>query len=211
MAEGYRTILAPAQDEFLERKSRFIGHIAPAETEEEAVAFVNSVRERHREATHNVYAYVLRDNQLMRFSDDGEPQGTAGKPVLEVILREGLVDVAVVVTRYFGGILRGAGGLVRAYAQGAKTAVDAAQRLNMQPAAVLELDLGYDFYGKATYLLPQHEVQVLDSAFAEGVRLRLLCKAARLPAFARDLTELSSGTVAPLVLEEKFAHFPEEG
>ena len=99
MAEGYRTILAPAQDEFLERKSRFIGHIAPAETEEEAVAFVNSVRERHREATHNVYAYVLRDNQLMRFSDDGEPQGTAGKPVLEVILREGLVDVAVVVTR----------------------------------------------------------------------------------------------------------------
>ena len=201
MAEGYRTILAPAQDEFLERKSRFIGHIAPAETEEEAVAFVNSVRERHREATHNVYAYVLRDNQLMRFSDDGEPQGTAGKPVLEVILREGLVDVAVVVTRYFGGILLGAGGLVRAYAQGAKTAVDAAQRL----------DLGYDFYGKATYLLPQHEVQVLDSVFAEGVRLRLLCKAARLPAFTRDLTELSSGTVAPLVLEEKFAHFPEEG
>ena len=91
------------------------------------------------------------------------------------------------------------------------SAVDAAQRLNMQPAAVLELDLGYDFYGKATYLLPQHEVQVLDSVFAEGVRLRLLCKAARLPAFARDLTELSSGTVAPLVLEEKFAHFPEEG
>ena len=175
------------------------------------MAFVNSVRERHREATHNVYAYVLRDNQLMRFSDDGEPQGTAGKPVLEVILREGLVDVAVVVTRYFGGILLGAGGLVRAYAQGAKTAVDAAQRLNMQPAAVLELDLGYDFYGKATYLLPQHEVQVLDSVFAEGVRLRLLCKAARLPAFTRDLTELSSGTVAPLVLEEKFAHFPEEG
>ncbi len=99
--------------------------------------------------------------------------------------------------------------MVRAYAQGAKTAVDAAQRLNMQPAAVLELDLGYDFYGKATYLLPQHEVQVLDSVFAEGVRLRLLCKAARLPAFARDLTELSSGTVAPLVLEEKFAHCPE--
>ena len=209
MAEGYRTILAPAQDEFLERKSRFIGHIAPAETEEEAVAFVNSVRERHREATHNVYAYVLRDNQLMRFSDDGEPQGTAGKPVLEVVLREGLVDVAVVVTRYFGGVLLGAGGLVRAYAQGAKTAVDAARVLNMCPAAVLELDMGYDFYGKATYILPKHEVQTLDSVFAEGVRLRLLCKADRLPAFARELTELSSGTVSPLVVEEKFAHFPE--
>ena len=209
MAEGYRTIEAPAQDEFVEKKSRFIGQIAPVSTEEEAVAFVNSIRERHREATHNVYAYVLRQNQLMRFSDDGEPQGTAGKPVLEVVLREKLVDVAVVVTRYFGGILLGAGGLVRAYAQGAKTAVDAARVLNMQPAAVLELDMGYDFYGKATYILPGHEVQVLDSVFAEGVRLRLLCKAARLPAFTRDLTELSSGTVAPLVLEEKFAHFPE--
>lgn len=209
MGEGYRTVLAPAQDEFLERKSRFIGQIAPVQTEEEAAAFVNGVRERHREATHNVYAYVLRDNRLTRFSDDGEPQGTAGKPVLEVILREGLVDVAVVVTRYFGGILLGAGGLVRAYAQGAKTAVDAAKIQNMRPAAVLELDMGYDFYGKATYLLPQHGVQVLDSVFAEGVRLRLLCEKARLDALTRDLTELSSGTVSPLVVEEKFAHFPE--
>lgn len=207
--EGYRTIAAPAQEEFVEKRSRFIGQIAPVEGEEEALAFINAVRERHREATHNVYAYILRENQMTRFSDDGEPQGTAGKPVLEVVQREGLVDVAVVVTRYFGGVLLGAGGLVRAYAQGAKAAVDAAQVLNMQPAAVLELDMGYDFYGKATYLLPQHEVQVLDSVFAEGVRLRLLCKAARLSALTQDLTELSSGTVAPLVVEEKFAHFPE--
>ena len=209
MAEGYRTIEAPALDEFVEKRSRFIGQIAPVQTEEEAAAFVNSVRERHREATHNVYAYVLREGRLSRFSDDGEPQGTAGRPVLEVILREGLVDVAVVVTRYFGGILLGAGGLVRAYAQGAKTAVDAAKIQNMRPAAVLELDMGYDFYGKATYILPKHQVRTLDSVFAEGVRLRLLCKADRLPAFARELTELSSGTVSPLVVEEKFAHFPE--
>jgi uncharacterized YigZ family protein len=207
MAEGYRTVEAPAQDEFTERKSRFIGQIAPVATEEEAMAFVASVRERHREATHNVYAYVLRQGQLMRFSDDGEPQGTAGKPVLDVILREGLTDTAVVVTRYFGGILLGAGGLVRAYAQGAKTAVDAARVLNMQPAAVVELDMGYDFYGKATYILPKYEVVTLDSIFEEGVRLRLLCKASRLPAFRKELEELSSGTVAPLVLEEKFAHF----
>ena len=108
--DGYRTIEAPARDEFIERRSRFIGHIAPVATDEEAVAFVNAIREQHREATHNVYAYVLRQDQLTRFSDDGEPQGTAGKPVLEVVLREGLVDVAVVVTRYFGGSLLGAGG-----------------------------------------------------------------------------------------------------
>ena len=129
--------------------------------------------------------------------------------MLEVVQREGLVDVAVVVTRYFGGVLLGAGGLVRAYAQGAKAAVDAAQVLNMQPAAVLELDMGYDFYGKATYILPGHQVQTLDTDFAEGVRLRLLCKKARLDALTRELTELSSGTVSPLILEEKFAHFPE--
>ena len=207
--EGYRTIQAPAQDEFIEKKSRFIGHIAPVRSEEEAVAFVGEIRARHREATHNVYAYILRENQLSRFSDDGEPQGTAGRPVLEVVQREGLVDVAMVVTRYFGGVLLGAGGLVRAYAQGAKAAVDAAQVLNMQPAAVLELDMGYDFYGKATYILPGHQVQTLDTDFAEGVRLRLLCKKARLDALTRELTELSSGTVSPLILEEKFAHFPE--
>ena len=209
--DGYRTIEAPARDEFTERRSRFIGHIAPVATDEEAVAFVNAIREQHREATHNVYAYVLRQDQLTRFSDDGEPQGTAGKPVLEVVLREGLVDVAVVVTRYFGGILLGAGGLVRAYAQGAKTAIDAARVLNMQPAALVELDMGYDFYGKATYILPQYEVQVTDSRFEEGVRLQLLCKASRLAALTHQLRELSSGTVAPVILDERFAHFPEGG
>ncbi len=209
--DGYRTIEAPARDEFTERRSRFIGHIAPVATDEEAVAFVNAIREQHREATHNVYAYVLRQDQLTRFSDDGEPQGTAGKPVLEVVLREGLVDVAVVVTRYFGGILLGAGGLVRAYAQGAKTAIDAARVLNMQPAALVELDMGYDFYGKATYILPQYEVQVTDSRFEEGVRLQLLCKTSRLTALTHQLRELSSGTVAPVILDERFAHFPEGG
>lgn len=210
MEEGYRTVEAPARDEFIERKSRFIGHIAPARTEEEAVAFVNAVRAEHREATHNVYAYVLRRDQLSRFSDDGEPSGTAGHPVLEVVQREKLVDVAVVVTRYFGGILLGAGGLVRAYAQGAKTAIDAANIQNMQPAAVLEVDMGYELYGKVTYILPKHEAQTLDSVFAQGVRLRLLCKKARLPSLTRELRELSSGTVAPLVLEEKYAHFPDD-
>ena len=209
--DGYRTIEAPARDEFTERRSRFIGHIAPVATDEEAVAFVNAIREQHREATHNVYAYVLRQDQLTRFSDDGEPQGTAGKPVLEVVLREGLVDVAVVVTRYFGGILLGAGGLVRAYAQWAKTAIDAARVLNMQPAALVELDMGYDFYGKATYILPQYEVQVTDSRFEEGVRLQLLCKTSRLTALTHQLRELSSGTVAPVILDERFAHFPEGG
>lgn len=209
MGSSYRTVAAPARDEFIEKKSRFIGHIAPVRTEEEAVDFIGAIRAQHREATHNVYAYILRQNQLSRFSDDGEPQGTAGRPVLEVIQREGLVDVAVVVTRYFGGILLGAGGLVRAYAQGAKTAVDAAQVQNMHPAAVIELDMGYDLYGKVTYILPRHQVLTMDSDFGEGVRLRLLCKRERLAALTGELTELSAGTVTPFLVEEKFADFPE--
>ena len=209
--DGYRTIEAPARDEFTERRSRFIGHIAPVATDEEAVAFVNAIREQHREATHNVYAYVLRQDQLTRFSDDGEPQGTAGKPVLEVVLREGLGEVGVVVPRKCGGSLWGGGGLGRANAQGAKTAIDAARVLNMQPAALVELDMGYDFYGKATYILPQYEVQVTDSRFEEGVRLQLLCKTSRLTALTHQLRELSSGTVAPVILDERFAHFPEGG
>ena len=111
---GYKTIRGFGTDEFVERKSRFIGSIQPVSTEEEAVAFIQSVKERHREANHNVYAYVLREGQIRRYSDDGEPQGTGGVPVLEVLLKEGLVDCCVVVTRYFGGVLLGAGGLVRA-------------------------------------------------------------------------------------------------
>lgn len=205
---AYKTIAAPAEAEIVEKKSRFIGQIAPVSTEEEALAFIAEVKAAHRMARHNVYAYVLRGGRV-RYTDDGEPAKTAGMPTLEAIQHAGLEDVAVVVTRYFGGILLGAGGLVRAYAQGAKTAINAAAVLNMQPAALLELEMGYDFYGKAAYILPGHQVQLLESVFEEEVRLRLLCKEARLPAFARELRELSAGTVSPVVLERKFAHFPE--
>lgn len=199
-----------AECELTEKRSRFIGRVWPVSGEEEARARIEETKKRRYDARHNCWCYRIRGGPE-RYSDDGEPQGTAGKPVLEVVLREGLVDVAVVVTRYFGGILLGAGGLVRAYAQGAKTAIDAARVLNMQPAALVELDMGYDFYGKATYILPQYEVQVTDSRFEEGVRLQLLCKTSRLTALTHQLRELSSGTVAPVILDERFAHFPEGG
>lgn len=123
--QEYVTIYAPAEDEFVERKSRFIGAIAPVQTEEEAQAWIAQVRQQHRDATHNTYAYILR-NGIKRYSDDGEPQGTAGVPMLDCIEKEGLVDVAVVVTRYFGGILLGAGGLTRAYSKSARDALAAA-------------------------------------------------------------------------------------
>ena len=117
----YTTVAAPAQDEFVERRSRFIGHIAPVTTEEEAMAFLKALRDKHYDARHNVFAFVLRDGRS-RFSDDGEPSGTGGKPVMDVITGAGLSDVAVVVTRYFGGVLLGTGGLTHAYSQGASLA-----------------------------------------------------------------------------------------
>ena len=114
----YITVKNSGEDEFVEKRSRFIGYCKPVKTQDEAVSFINEIRSKHWDATHNVYAYVLSDGQIMRYSDDGEPQGTAGVPVLDVIKKMGIVDVVVVVTRYFGGIMLGAGGLVRAYSKG---------------------------------------------------------------------------------------------
>ena len=173
--QEYVTIYAPAEDEFVERKSRFIGAIAPVQTEEEAQAWIAQVRQQHRDATHNTYAYILR-NGIKRYSDDGEPQGTAGVPMLDCIEKEGLVDVAVVVTRYFGGILLGAGGLVRAYSHGAKIAVDAASRKLMTTCVLLEMQMDYSFYGKVNYLLPNYVCRVEDTDFGAVVSMRVLFK-----------------------------------
>lgn len=205
--EAYTTVAQQAQDEFIERKSRFIGTIRPVRTEEEAVAFISEMREKYRDATHNVYAYSLREGQMKRFSDDGEPSGTAGKPVLEVILKENLVDVAVVVTRYFGGILLGAGGLLRAYTQGAKCAVDAAEVLHMCPAVRFSLSVDYGFYGKLTYILPKYGIVTESSDFGAEISMVFRIRSELLPAFAKELRDLSCGAYAPEIMEEFCTHF----
>ena len=126
MSDSYRTVRQSAADEFVEKKSRFIGHACPVTSEAQARAFIDQMRTTYWDASHHVYAYVVRSGGVTRFSDDGEPSGTAGMPVLEVMRRQQVQDVVVVVTRYFGGILLGAGGLIRAYAKGAKAGLDAA-------------------------------------------------------------------------------------
>ena len=127
----YSTVRGFAEASFTEKRSEFIGYIKHTETADEAVDFINEIRAKHRKATHNVYAYIVREGNTSGYSDDGEPQGTAGTPVLSVLQKEGLTDVCCVVTRYFGGILLGGGGLVRAYSHSAKIAADAAERLIM--------------------------------------------------------------------------------
>jgi uncharacterized YigZ family protein len=204
--QEYTTILDRAEDEFVERKSRFIGAIAPVETEEEALDFIAQIKHQHRDATHNTYAYVLK-NGVKRYSDDGEPQGTAGVPMLDCLEKEGLVDVAVVVTRYFGGILLGAGGLVRAYSHGAKIAVDAASRKLMTTCVLLGMEFDYSFYGKINYILPKYVCRVEESDFGALVQMKVLFRQTEVDAFLKEVTELSAALVVPQVLEERFDFF----
>lgn len=192
---SYKTVYEEAQDSFIEKKSEFIGHIAPVKTAEEAVAFIERIRSENRKARHNVYAYVLRDKNTSRYSDDGEPQGTGGVPVLDVIIKSGLTDVCVVVTRYFGGVLLGASGLVRAYTQGCKIAVNAARIMEMHECSRFEFSCDYNMYGKVSYVLPSFEVIKEKEDFADIVNISVLVKSERCEEFRKAITDISNGQI----------------
>ncbi|MBQ2755942.1 MAG: YigZ family protein [Oscillospiraceae bacterium] len=200
----YKTVADFYSDEFVEKRSRFIGYIAPAQTPEEATAFINEIKAKHWDATHNVYAYILREGQLSRYSDDGEPQGTAGMPVLGVLQKSGLTDVVVVVTRYFGGILLGGGGLVRAYSHGAAIAVEGAEILNMRLCKVFTVDSDYTLYGKISRMLPRFNIQQQNIEFGASVVLTLAALPDDYDAFTRELTEISAGGIVPQLIEETY-------
>jgi uncharacterized YigZ family protein len=202
--QPYQTVAEYAEQEFVERKSRFIGQIFPVQTEEDALAFVEQTRKKHRDAAHNVYAYLLRDGGIKRYSDDGEPQGTGGMPALQVLERGGLTDVLVVVTRYFGGILLGAGGLVRAYSTGAKIALEAATKIWMRPCKELTIAYDYGFHGKMSHILPDFGAKTLDCSFSQLVLLKILLRSEQVPPFIQKITELSAGSVVPTVTDERF-------
>lgn len=191
----YKTVNTQACAEFIEKRSRFIGYIKPVISKEEAVDFINEIRSKHWDATHNVYAYVLRDGQTQRYSDDGEPQGTAGIPVLDVLLKENLTDCVVVATRYFGGILLGGGGLVRAYSHTAKIAVDAGGIAVMRLCAVMQAECDYNFYGKLNSFIPEWGGIVDNAEFAENVKLDFRIPADYQQEFESQLTDISFGKV----------------
>ncbi len=191
--QSYKTVSKCSSDEFIEKKSRFIGYVKPVETAEEAMAFVNEIKQKHWDATHNVYAYVLRDMMTRRYSDDGEPQGTAGIPVLDVLLKAEVVDVAVVATRYFGGTLLGAGGLVRAYSHTAKIALDAGGVVTMQLCAVAEAKCDYSFYGKLPTLITEAGGKIDDTIFADDVKVVFRIADEKLSSFNETLIDVSNG------------------
>ncbi len=200
----YQTIAQEAADEFIEQRSRFIGYVKPVATEQEALDFINEKRQKHWDATHNVYAYVLREGNLRRYSDDGEPHGTAGVPTLEVLLKSDVTDVVVVVTRYFGGILLGAGGLVRAYTKGAKIALEAGGIITMERCAVAHLCCDYGQYGKIAGLIPAHGGVIDDTVFHTGVEIRFHLAETAVSAFEKQLADATNGSVTVIVTDNQF-------
>lgn len=192
----YKTIARRCESRFIEKKSEFIGYLCPVQTEEQAVAFIEEIRAMHRKATHNCYAYILRENNAARHSDDGEPGGTAGVPIYEVLRKEGLTDVCCVVTRYFGGVLLGAGGLVRAYTKGAKDAVDAAQIKCMAEAVKLAVTVDYGLYGRLAQLFADFDARVEDERFADNVRIVLHIRAENSQKLTDKLVDVCNGAVS---------------
>lgn len=204
----YITLKSPAESSYIEKRSEFIGHISPAETNEDAINFINHIKENNRKARHNVYAYILRDGNISRYSDDGEPQGTAGIPVLEVLRKNNLTDVCCVVTRYFGGILLGGGGLVRAYSHSTALAIEAAEVLKMYKCSELILSLSYDLYGKITYIFSDYEIKQINSDFSDGVKITARVKSELEKPFCNKLTDITFGKIKINKTAEIYDDFP---
>ena len=201
----YKTIKEASSDEFIVKKSRFIGYVKPVKTQEEALEFINEIKTKHWDATHNVHAYCLREGGIRRFSDDGEPQGTAGIPSLDVLLKEEVVDCCVVVTRYFGGIMLGAGGLVRAYSHSASIAVAAGGVLTRAMCGRLKVTCDYYFYGKMTSLVPEAGGIIEDTIFEDNVTLIFRLPLDLVDSFNANLVDVSNGRYKAEKTDEFFA------
>ena len=201
----YKTLRQEAADEVIINKSRFIGYACPCETEAEALAFLQKIRSKHKDATHNCYAYVIGKNAgIMRYSDDGEPGGTAGLPMMEVLKAQGVVNCCVVVTRYFGGILLGAGGLVRAYTQGTVIALKAAQVVTMEPSQRYLCEVAYPLWDRVTHALKTMPVQLVSSEFTTAVGFTLLVREKDADAMLQDLTRLTDARFEYLLEDESY-------
>jgi uncharacterized YigZ family protein len=200
----YTTLKQEAKAEFIEKRSRFIGYCKPVSSEEEALAFISAIKSKHWDASHNVYAYSLREGQTFRFSDDGEPQGTAGIPVLDVLRKGGITDAVIVVTRYFGGIMLGAGGLVRAYSHGAAIAVAEGHPVNMLLCALCTLTCDYNQYGRLQALIPQCGGAIENAEFEADIELNFHMQEADFPRFKKELAEATNGSVEFKATGERF-------
>lgn len=192
---GYQTIAESVTASFVEKKSEFIAHLVPVRTSQEAVEAIEAIRRKHRRARHNVYAYLLREGNISRYSDDGEPQGTAGTPILDVLQKKKLTDICCIVTRYFGGVLLGANGLVRAYSHSTALAVEQAQIQVMLPCYPVSIQVDYSLYGKITYHLPQTNLIQKHVSFEDQAKLNLLVRDTLWPSLQKELIDLTGNNI----------------
>ncbi|HEX7056796.1 MAG TPA: YigZ family protein [Bacilli bacterium] len=194
MLDSYKTVQDYGEKQIIIKKSRFIGQAKPVENEQEALSFIEEIRKRHWSATHNCFAYVAGDrDQFQKQSDDGEPQGTAGKPILEIIKQKELKNVAIVVTRYFGGVMLGAGGLIRAYADGAQAALEAARIVTKTLHCKVKIEIDYPWLGKLENELRHRGILMGQTEFTDRVALTCLPLAAESASFAAWVTDLTQG------------------
>ena len=210
IAESYRTLAGPGRDEVIIQKSRFIGQAWPCATEEEALSRLREVREQTRDARHHCYAYIIGKNEgILRYSDDGEPGGTAGMPILSLLRSEHLVDCCCIVTRYFGGILLGTGGLVRAYTQGCRIALDAARIVRMERTCLDLCEVPYSCWDSLQYTLGKLPAKIQDLSFGASVSFTLLTRSRDRTEVLRQLEQVTSRQLLSLEDGEKYAAWEE--
>ena len=203
MLSQYKTVYSGGEAETIEKKSRFIATVRPVKSEEEAIAFIESMKKKYWNATHNCFAYVIGEHfQIQRCSDDGEPSGTAGKPMLDVLLGEEIHDVVVVVTRYFGGTLLGTGGLVRAYAGATKEGLAASKVITKMHGQKVSVQTDYNGLGKIQYILGQRGLTILDSVYTDKVDLNVLLPETQMRAVITEITEGTNGQAVIELQEE---------
>ncbi len=200
----YITVKGYGEARFEEKKSVFIGYCEHVTSEEEALTFVKKIKEKHRDATHNCYGYVMNGGILCRYSDDGEPQGTAGKPILDMLVKSGVDDVCVVVTRYFGGTLLGTGGLVHAYSLGAKMAVEAAGIAQFENYVVLKVACSYSDYQRIGLELERYDAIIDNTDYSDSVLVQFAVKKQFSDEISRKISEITSGKNVPTKLGERF-------
>lgn len=204
MLKEYKTVKKAAVAEFIERRSRFISTIKPVTTEDEALNLIEQMRSKYHDATHNVYAYIISDNNICRYSDDGEPSGTAGIPVLDVLRKEGLTDVAIVVTRYFGGILLGGGGLVRAYGASAKCGVDAGGIIKRVLCNIVKIETDYTTFGKVQYETMGKGYTIKDTIYEANVILYVYCETDDTENYINFIRDITNARVTCEVVGQEY-------
>lgn len=191
-------VLKNGVGEIEEKKSRFIAHVYRAGTEEEAEQYINAVKKKYWDARHNCYAYIIGDKgQIQRFSDDGEPQGTAGKPILDIISSSGLSDCLIIVTRYFGGVLLGTGGLIRAYQASSKAGLEASEIVKVEDGITADIVTDYNSYGKLQYICNELDVNIMNTDFGATVTITLAVSEDKAGIFEKKITDAFSGNVLP--------------